>query len=304
MKKTRSTIVAALSCAFFLTLGISCNSGKNQEEEELPEYWSVTPPEYHSKSLLTTTERSTFPAMIEGKEYRLEAMIYRPKDAEKHPLIVFSHGRNGKNPPRDYTMVTWYDALCLRLASEGYAVVYFVRRGYGNSEGEDSELLETAVQCGLEAAKDYRAAVEYWSGKEFVLPGKVVLMGQSQGGWSVLACASVPIEGVVGVVNISGGTNYLSMGSGSITEAVQDHWVAGCEELGAEARVPSLWIYSENDKGISAPTAERMFMAYIGAGARANMLMLPAYGNDGHGIVMSPDLFMGSIIEFFSSRVF
>lgn len=301
MKKRIPTITAALSCALLMILNISCNSGKNEAREELPENWSVENPENHSNSLPTTMETLTFPAMIDGKEYRLEAKLFRPKNTEKHPLIVFSHGRNGKNPPRDSTMVNWYDALCLRLASEGYVVVYVVRRGYGNSEGKDSELLDTAVQCGLEAAKDYQAAVEYWSGNEFVLPGKVVLMGQSQGGWSVLACASVPIEGVVGVVNISGGTNYLSMGSGSVTAAVQDHWVAGCGELGVTARVPSLWIYSENDKAISGPTAERMFMAYIKAGAKANMLMLPPFGSDGHGIVMSPNLFMGSIMEFFSA---
>jgi len=304
MKNGRSTIASILSCVVFLALGISCHSGSDQASEELPAYWRVRSPEYHSKALPTTTDSLTFPAMIEGKEYRLEAMLYRPKVNEKYPLIVLSHGRNGKNPPRDYNMVYYYQSLCLSLASEGYAVVYFVRRGYGNSGGEDSELLDTAVQCGREAAKDYQAAVEYWSGKEFVLPDKVILMGQSQGGWSVLACASIPIDGVVGVVNISGGTNYLSMGSGSITSDVQDHWVEGCGELGAEAMIPSLWIYSENDKAISGPTAERMFMAYIGAGARANMLMLPPFGNDGHGIVMNPDLFMGSIMEFFSSTGF
>lgn len=296
-----SMIVAVLSSALFLVLGFSCNSGSDQPGEDLPDNWSVEAPEYHSKSMPTMKERVIFPANIEGKEYRLEAMLYRPENADKHPLIVFSHGRNGKNPPRDYTMVNWYESLFLQLASEGYVVVYFMRRGYGNSEGEDSELLDTAVECGLEAAKDYQAAVEYWSGKEFVLPGKVVLMGQSQGGWAVLGCASVPIEGVVGVVNISGGTNYRSMGTGKITSDVQDHWVEGCGELGATARVPSQWIYSRNDKAISGPTAERMFIAYTQAGAEAHMLMLPPFGNDGHGIVLNPELFMGSIMEFFST---
>lgn len=304
MKKRSSMISAILLCAFFLALGITCHSGSDPASEELPEYWSVKAPEYHSKALPTTMDALNFPAMIEGTEYRLEAMLYRPKANGKYPLIVMSHGRNGKNPPRDYNMLSWYQSLCLSLASEGYAVVYFVRRGYGHSGGEDSELLDTAVQCGLEAAKDYQAAVEYWSKKDFVLPGKVVLMGQSQGGWAVLACAAVPIEGVVGVVNISGGTNYRSMGSGNITPAVHDHWVEGCGELGANARVPSQWIYSENDKAISCSASKRMFMAYIGAGADAKMLMLPPYGNDGHGIVMTPGLFMGSIMEFFSTTEF
>ncbi len=237
-------------------------------------------------------------AKIDGREYRLQTMLYRPDDAARHPLIVMSHGRNGKHPSRRPGALYLNAELCYSLALEGFVVAYVVRRGYGESEGEDVELRDTAVTSGLEAAKDYAAAVEYWRDRKFVLPEKVVLMGQSQGGWAVLACATVPMKGVLGVVNISGGTNYASMGLGLVTASVRNHWVAGCAELGAKALVPSLWIYSENDKSISGPTSRRMFGAYTAAGGKAEMLMLPSFGDDGHAIVSEPSLFIDELIAY------
>jgi hypothetical protein len=89
------------------------------------------------------------------------------------------------------------------------------------------------------------------------------------------------------------------MGTGRVTAAVQDDWVAGCAELGATAKAPSFWIYSENDQSISGPTARRMFVAYTKAGGDAEMIMLPPYGSNGHGIVGNPALFMAQLREFF-----
>jgi MYXO-CTERM domain-containing protein len=245
-------------------------------------------------------EQLFFPALIEGRVYRLEAMLYRPDDSGRHPLVVFSHGRNGMASPRDPSLVLAYAALCRQLAADGHVVAYIIRRGYGNSDGPDAELQDTAVLSGLEASKDYQAAVEYWRTMDFVLPDNIVLVGQSQGGWAVLACTNVAMPGVLGVVNISGGTNYRLMGTGAVTAAVQDAWVAGAGELGAGARVPSFWVYAENDQSISGPTALRMFSAYTNARGWGSMLMLPAYGNNGHGIVSSPDLFHSQLQDYFT----
>lgn len=242
-----------------------------------------------------------FPAHIDGRDYQLEAMLYRPDDSMRHPLVVFSHGRNGMFPARDPNQVYGYAAICRALSAEGNAVVFFVRRGYGNSEGPDSELQDTAVLSGLEAAKDYKAAVEYWRSAGFVLPDRVVLMGQSQGGWAALACTNVAIDGVLGVVNISGGTNYRLMGSGAVTSAVQDHWVEGCRALGAGALQPALWIYSENDQSISGPTARRMLYAYTAAGGWASLVMLPPFGANGHTIVDRPDLFWPQLNDYLAT---
>ncbi len=227
-------------------------------------------------------------------------MLYRPADPGRYPLVVFSHGRAGKYPPANPSLVYSYSQICEELAEQGCVVAYFVRRGYGNSEGPDSELQDTALLSGYEAAKDYAAAVEYWRTRDFVRPDHVVVMGQSQGGWAALASATLALPGVRGAVNISGGTNYAGMGTGMVTPAVQDAWVAGCVELGAGARMPTLWIYAENDLSVSGPTARRMFAAYTTAGGPATMLMLPPFGTNGHNIVGYPHLFIFELNEFFA----
>jgi dienelactone hydrolase len=246
-------------------------------------------------------QHTFFPAVIEGNSYQLEATLYRPDDFGRHPLVVMSHGRNGMFPARNPNEANGCAQLCRALADEGFAVVFFVRRGYGNSDGPDVELQDTAVRSGLEAAKDYRAAVAYWRAAEFAEADRVVLMGQSQGGWSVLACTNVAMDGVLGVANISGGTNYRLMGTGAVTATVQDHWVAGCSELGAGALVPSYWVYAENDLSISGPTARRMFNAYTAAGGWAFLDMLPAYGSNGHAVVERPDLFLPQLDDFLAT---
>lgn len=255
-------------------------------------------------SLSAQTVRSDyvrFPVTIEGATYSLEAMVYRPDDGARHPLVLHSHGRAGMFPARDPGTVNSMASLCRALASEGCAVVFFVRRGYGNSDGPDTELQDTAVLSGLEAAKDYQAAVAYWGAQSFVDPQRVVLMGQSQGGWSALASSTVDIPGVLGVVNLSGGTNYRLMGTGAVTSAVQDHWVMASGELGRVALVPTFWIYSENDQSINGPTARQMFNAFVGADGDGWLLMLPAYGTNGHLIAGAPELFLPQLNDFLAT---
>jgi dienelactone hydrolase len=256
---------------------------------------SVVCPGVSAPYFSVTAEQRTFPAKIDGRTYTLQSMLYRPAVNHPLPLIVFSHGRNGPGNPYDARIVFAYSEICRALAHRGYVVAYVVRRGYGDSEGPDRELQDTPVQCGLEAAKDYRAAVEYWSEQDFVLPGRTVIAGQSQGGWAAIACATQTIPGVLGTVNISGGTNFRLMGKEAYNH---DQWVRGCAQLGQVARVPSYWIYAENDLAIPGPTARQMHAAYTKAGGKAELLMLPAYGRNGHDIVGNPSLFLGPLMDF------
>ncbi|RPJ08659.1 MAG: hypothetical protein EHM28_03665 [Spirochaetaceae bacterium] len=157
-------------------------------------------------------EHIFFNARIDERDYKLEGMIYRPDDNAAHPVIIMNHGRNGKSPSVNPNEVSNYADLCKAFAQEGFTVLLLVRRGYGASQGPDSELKTTAVDSGLEGAKDVQAAILYMQQQSFVIPEKVVIAGQSQGGWVALACSAVRIRGVLGAINISGGTNYASMG--------------------------------------------------------------------------------------------
>jgi pimeloyl-ACP methyl ester carboxylesterase len=95
-------------------------------------------------------------------------------------------------------------------------------------------------------------------------------MGHSQGGWAALAAAGVKMEGVLGAVNLSGGTNYRRMGIGLITPEVQKHWIQASGVLGKSALVPVLWLYAENDRNHPPNYVKQMFAAFQQAGAKAN----------------------------------
>jgi hypothetical protein len=56
--------------------------------------------------------------------------------------------------------------------------------------------------------------------------------------------------------------------------------------FGRTARLPSLWLYSENDQLYSPNLARQMLAAYTGGGAPARLHVLPPFGADGHDLVI------------------
>jgi hypothetical protein len=54
-------------------------------------------------------------------------------------------------------------------------------------------------------------------------------------------------------------------------------------DYGRASRVPSLFIYSENDHFFGPPLARRMYEAFVSAGGRAEFVAAPPSGLDGHG---------------------
>ncbi len=227
----------------------------------------------------------------------LEGMLYRDPRLLSYRGIVMTHGRNGPRPSREVNQVfgTW--KLNLALAESGAAVLFLVRRGYGASEGKDSEFLDTPAESGLAAASDLAAGVEFIKSVEGVKETGIIVMGHSQGGWAAMAASSLDLKGVVATVNLCGGTNYRKNSIGWVTEQVQRDWADGCSVLGAAARIPSIWIYSENDRNHAPKYVRAMHDAYTGAGGWAALHILPAYKDNGHHIVQEPDLFLPVILE-------
>src|SRR5690606_12274461 len=86
--------------------------------------------------------------------------------------------------------------------------------------------------------------------------------------------------GLKAVVSFAGGR-----GSPAPNEICrEDRLVAAYAALGKTARVPSLWIYTENDHYFGPQLARRMFAAYREQGGSAELRLLPAFGEDGHSL--------------------
>lgn len=212
---------------------------------------------------------------------RLEATLYRPPGPGPFPLVVLSHGTS-RDPRQRVGSRCRYDAQSWKFVSMGFAVVIPMRRGYGHSEGEYAEgeglcARSHFYEAGLESAKDLRATVEYVSALPGIDRQRLVLAGHSSGGFASLILAGQGLPGVRGVINFNGGR-----GSKVNQNCSPDKLVEACALAGRTTRVPTLWIYVENDSYFPPPLARQMSAAFRHAGGQVEFVMLPPFAEEGH----------------------
>jgi dienelactone hydrolase len=218
-----------------------------------------------------------------GMQYlALEATLYQPAGSGPFPLVVMSHGTPRELRQRRGLGRLRFNAQSWEFVSMGFAVVIPMRRGYGDSEGsyaEEEGFCDRALfyEAGMESAKDLLATVQYLSSQPFIDPHRIVLVGHSSGGFASLALASQGLPGLVGVISFGGGRG--SMKEKNCSPA---NLVAACARFGRTTRVPTLWIYAENDTYFPPWLAREMCEAYRQAGGQAQLVMLPAFAEEGH----------------------
>lgn len=223
--------------------------------------------------------------------HALRATVFRPDDkagqkAQPRPLVVINHGTSSATRlsvamPVYYWLSRWF-------VERGYVVALPQRRGHGATGGP---LVEAIGSCsdpdhsrsGAIAADDIEAVVDYLSDEPFIAPGKTIVVGISTGGWAALALAARNPKNVAGVINIAGGRGGYAGGKANAV-CGEARLIEASAVYGRTARVPTLWLYSENDSYFSPKLAAAMAEAWRGAGAEAELHILPAYGTDGHGI--------------------
>jgi pimeloyl-ACP methyl ester carboxylesterase len=212
----------------------------------------------------------------------LEATLYLPAGPGPFPLLVLSHGT-----PRDPRLRVAqgrvrYEVQSWEFVNLGFAVVIPMRRGYGHSQGEYAELEGDCDQAdfyaaGMESARDLLATVRFMRTKPFIDHRRIILAGHSTGGFASLALASLDLPGVLGVINFGGGR-----GSKSDRNCSPFSLIEACRRFGSTSRVPTLWLYCENDTFFPPWLAQKMYQAYAQAGGKGNLVMLPPFGEDGH----------------------
>ena len=228
----------------------------------------------------------------------LEANIYRPNDSEPHPLLIFSHGRPGaanvkKVTPDAYPVATeWF-------TDHGFVVVVPIRRGYGKSGGNDMETSNPydPLRVGMNSTEDLKAVIAYMRNKPYVDAKRIVLGGTSCGSLVSIAAASQGIEGVVGVLNFSGGLRYDSRNYDGAGTLFKDF-----ATFGKTAKVPTLWVYSERDQLFPAYYRDGMFKAFTGAGGKARLVTIS--DGFGHSFIkhgLSRSLWEPAVTEYLTS---
>jgi dienelactone hydrolase len=179
-----------------------------------------------------------------------------------------------------------YRAVAEEFARRGYAAVFALRGGYGTSTGRFMEILDRcnpgrAALVGRAVAEYIRGTVEAARALPYVDPRRVLIVGQSMGGLGSVALSATPPDGLMAFVNFAGGVRYGGL-------QCERSWVADdFGVFGRTARVPSLWIYTENDSYFPPDLAAQFHAAYTKAGGMADLLIAPAHGNDGHGFALA-----------------
>ena len=215
----------------------------------------------------------------------LEAMLLRPSGTRRYPLALISHGtpreamrRDEMSPYRSYRQA-------LEFARRGFAALVVMRRGYGDSGGQYAENSGPCerrdyLRSARASASDLRAAVETMRSRTDVSTDGMIAVGVSAGGFASLALAADPPPGLAAIINFAGGRG--SRADNDVCD--EDALVRAFAAFGKTSRIPTLWIYAQNDKYFGPELARRMHTAFTGAGGRAQFVDFPAHGEDGHAL--------------------
>ena len=238
-----------------------------------------------SASALTVQEVD-IPMAVKGlfgeSRLKLAATEYRPDGNGPFPLVVINHG-SPRTPAERTGMTAKYRAQSMAFVARGFVVLNPLRRGYGKSDGPWAEDYDSCnrpkyYEAGLESARDIAATIDYAKTRSYVDPHRIVLVGQSAGGFAALALASENPDGVLGVINFAGGRG--SRGPNNVCNS--NRLVNAFTRYAATTKVPMLWFYAENDLYFGPALAQRFAQAYRNQNRNLRFVALPANGEDGH----------------------
>lgn len=233
------------------------------------------------------------PLLVDGlfgkKEIKITATTFHPPGNGPFPLIVLSHGTNSDPVIRQkvgrYRLIPQIQEFLKR----GFAVIVPIRRGHGITGGTWVEDYGTSCsnpfyyEAGMETAKEIMAAITYGSKLSYVQPEKILLVGQSAGGFGSLATASLNPPGVIGVVNFSGGHGG-NPNARPGAPCAPERLAGTIKKFAKTIKIPVLWHYAENDLFFGPQVVREMFAAFQEAGATGRLVIQPPFGKDGHAL--------------------
>lgn len=222
----------------------------------------------------------------------MHTTVLRPPGEDKRPLAVINHGSPAKAEDRP-NQRSVFKTASEWFVKRGFVVALPLRRGYGKTGGSWAENYGRCDnpdyrRAGLETAKDIRTAIAYLATQAFVEPKRVLVVGQSAGGWGALALSSLNPPEVAAMVNFAGGRGGYKNGQPN-SNCTPERLVEAAGEYGKTARLPTLWLFTENDLFFNPALSRRMAEAYSAAGGKAEYNLLKPFGKDGHSMFGSSD---------------
>ncbi|MGA2042596.1 MAG: CocE/NonD family hydrolase [Roseiarcus sp.] len=210
----------------------------------------------------------------------LEVTIFAPDGAGPFPVAILNHGKD-EGLPRDAKRYRSVYAARYFL-SRGYAVVVPMMRGFSKSGGET-----WLKGCDLEAmganqARDIRDVIRALPRQDIgvaVEAGRVIVFGQSMGGWNTLALGALAMPEVRGLVDFAGGVRAPECPSW------QDKLVEAARNFGRTAKTPSIWFYGDNDSKFQPAVWRAMERGYAAGGAPVELVAYGPFMKDSHNFL-------------------
>jgi len=219
--------------------------------------------------------------------YTVAATILRPEGPGPFGAVILNHGVPVSDKERAGASSSDLLASAAVFAQRGYVVVLPLRRGFGATGGEFAEYTGSCSHpdyLGGEqaAAEDVMAAYEYARALPYVDPHRMILAGHSAGGMVALFTAGVrQPEGLVAVLAFAagrGGNPALHPGVPCAAEPL----ARVLDMVGRSIKAPAMFHYAENDQYFNPDTTRFWFQRFTAGGARAEYVLQPPFGDDGH----------------------
>ncbi|MET4578045.1 dienelactone hydrolase family protein [Ottowia thiooxydans] len=234
---------------------------------------------------------------INGDPVEVTAHLYKPQGDGPFPLVIFSHGRASSPADRARLSQPILGGHANYWLKQGVAVVAPVRPGYGDTGGIDREnsfARWSGTTCNSnpdfteisgQSRETIRATHEWAQHQPWVRKDRILLEGQSAGGLATVAAGALNLPGVVGLVNFAGGSGGNPERSPG-QSCRPDNLTKTYGALGAQVKVPSLWLYAENDLYWGAEAPRQWHAAFLAGGSDSLLVQTPPLaGHDGHRLL-------------------
>ena len=266
--------------ACWLLIAISAAASWSAQAEDYAQNAKVMPPAPLHEQVLHLSGDPDRPV-------DLVVTLYTPEGDGPFPLAVVNHGVNGsKERPADmarnrYTYAAYY------FVSRGYAVALPMMRGYGGSGGNVGHYGCDLGALALDNGRDIEGVISGLGSNPQIDTTRVVVAGQSFGGWNTLGFGALTPPNVRGLIDCFGGvrTSACPQGPGGNDASL----VQAAARFGAATTLPSLWFYGENDSLFQPEVWQPMHDAYAQAGGQVELVDVGRFMDDSHQMLSHPE---------------
>jgi dienelactone hydrolase len=217
--------------------------------------------------------------------HMLAITILRPRGEGPFGAVILNHGVASSAKARAMESPALFMHTAAAFARRDYAVFMPLRRGFGATGGEFAEDTGSCSAPDFRggeraAAEDVLAAYHFARKLPYVDRTRIILAGQSAGGVASLYAAAHKPQGLVAVLAFAAGRGADPLHPG--VPCAVEPLAAVFADLGNGVQAPVLLHYAENDLSFGPATSQLWFQRFKAGGARAEYLLQPPFGADGH----------------------